>query len=382
MRHPSPMAGVRKVAFVAHSARSLLRFRGNLMREIAGRRHRVLALAPDLDNATKAKLAADDIAAEAFPLEPAGAGPFAERRTERAISEHLRAFAPHVVVASGPRTANLGATIGKAIGAGKVVVIVNGLSALGYGSVEPRGWLRESSARRQRRAALTAADLVVFHNPDDPRQLIADDIMPAGKPHIVTNGSGVDLAHFAAMPLPPLGEGLVFLKLAQLDAAHGVPTYIEAAQLVKAKAAGARFQLAGREGARTGGEPPITLLRAKDAVESVGFADDVRPLLASAHVVVHASASEGLPGALLEALATGRPVIASDVPGSRLTVDERVNGVLVPPGDAPALAAAMETFLKRPDLIPAMSRAARAKAERVFDERVVIGEMLAALDLA
>lgn len=381
MRQPSPIAGVRKVAFLAHSARSLLRFRGNLMREIARRRHRVLALVPDLDAATKATLAAHDIAAEAFPLEPPGAGPFAERRTERAIGEHVRAFAPHVLVASGPRTAVLGATIAKSAGVPRVVLLVNGLSALGYGGVETRGWLRESSARRQRRAAVAAATLVVFHNGDDPRQLIADDVMPADKPHIVTNGSGVDLSHYAATPLPSLAAGLVFLMLARLDPAQGVPTFIEAASLVKAKASGARFQIAGGDSAHVSGQSLPSLQRYKDTIESLGFATDVRPLVAAAHVVVHTSASEGLPGALLEALAMGRPVIASDVPGSRVTVDERVNGVLVSPNDATALAAAMETFLKRPDLIPAMSRAARAKAERHFDERTVIAQMLTALDL-
>ena len=72
-----------------------------------------------------------------------------------------------------------------------------------------------------------------------------------------------------------------------------------------------------------------------------------------------------------EALAAGRPVIVADIPGSRETVDERVNGCLVEPGNAGELAGAMESFLKRPDLIPAMARASRLKAERKFDVRDV-----------
>jgi glycosyltransferase involved in cell wall biosynthesis len=71
-----------------------------------------------------------------------------------------------------------------------------------------------------------------------------------------------------------------------------------------------------------------------------------------------------MPRPLLQALAAGRPILATDVAGCRETVDERVNGCLVAPRDAAALADAMESFLRRPDLIPAMARASRAKAER------------------
>jgi glycosyltransferase involved in cell wall biosynthesis len=74
---------------------------------------------------------------------------------------------------------------------------------------------------------------------------------------------------------------------------------------------------------------------------------------------------------VLEALAMGRPVITTNAPGCRDTVDERVNGCLVSPGDPAALAAAMQTFLKRPDLIPHLARASRAKAERRFDATAV-----------
>lgn len=366
---------------IAHRARSLLRFRGGLLRELAKRRHRVLALVPDLDDSARAELDAHDIAAASFPLEPPGSGPFAERRTERAIADHLRQFAPHIVVASGPRTASLGVTLGKAAGAARIVLIVNGLAALGADGSDAGGWLREANTRRRRKATIAGASVVVFHNPDDPRTLIADDLMPAGKPHIVTAGSGIDLARFAEAPLPPFGDGLAFLMLARLDPAQGVATFAEAASRVKEKAPGARFLVAGPEGSPPDGLTAASLARYKGAVEYLGDVADVRPLIAAAHVLVHPSLSEGLPGALLEGLAMGRPLIASDIPGSRTTIDERVNGVLVPAGRAEELATAIQSFLKRPDLIPAMARASRAKAERLFDERTVIAQMIEAMQL-
>jgi glycosyltransferase involved in cell wall biosynthesis len=116
-------------------------------------------------------------------------------------------------------------------------------------------------------------------------------------------------------------------------------------------------------------------------VEYLGAVDDVRPLFARTHVFVYPSPREGMPRQVLEAMAAGRPIITTNAPGCRDTVDERVNGCLAAPGDADGLTAAIESFLKRPDLIPAMSRASRLKAERRFDVREVNRTVLDALGL-
>ena len=89
-----------------------------------------------------------------------------------------------------------------------------------------------------------------------------------------------------------------------------------------------------------------------------------------------------MPRSVLEAMAAGRPIITTNGPGCRETVDERINGCLVPPSDPTALAASMETFLKRPDLIPSLARASRAKAERRFDERAVNATLMGVMGLA
>ncbi|HYD15862.1 MAG TPA: glycosyltransferase, partial [Hyphomicrobium sp.] len=78
-----------------------------------------------------------------------------------------------------------------------------------------------------------------------------------------------------------------------------------------------------------------------------------------------------MPRAVLEALATARPVITSRTPGCADTVDEKVSGCLVPSADVPALVIAMESYLNNPDQLAAGSRAARLKAERRFDVKEV-----------
>jgi glycosyltransferase involved in cell wall biosynthesis len=89
-----------------------------------------------------------------------------------------------------------------------------------------------------------------------------------------------------------------------------------------------------------------------------------------------------MPQPLLEAMAAGRPIVTTDVAGCRETVDDRVNGCFAEPREARSLTAAMESFLKRPDLIPSMARASRAKAERFCTIETVNRALLTALALA
>jgi glycosyltransferase involved in cell wall biosynthesis len=183
-------------------------------------------------------------------------------------------------------------------------------------------------------------------------------------------GGGVDLVAFKSAPLPPTDQGIRFLMLARLERHRGVLDYKAAAELLKVAWPNATFDLAGPPGSEPDAVSP-DLLPHGGAVRYFGPLDDVRPALAACHVFVYPSNWEGMPRAVLEALATGRPVITTRTPGCSLTVDETVSGCLVPPGDANALAAAMEGYLRHPDLIEFGARAARLKAERRFDAREV-----------
>jgi glycosyltransferase involved in cell wall biosynthesis len=168
--------------------------------------------------------------------------------------------------------------------------------------------------------------------------------------------------------------------IARLERSRGVIEYGLAARTLKERWPAARFLIAGQPGH---GSDAVALAElGATALEGVGALDDVRQALSSCHVFVYPSYTEGMPRSVLEALAAGRPVITTDAPGCRDTVDDKVSGCLVPAGDAGALAAAMESFLKRPGLIPAAARAARLKAERRFDVRHVNEALLEILGAA
>jgi glycosyltransferase involved in cell wall biosynthesis len=113
-------------------------------------------------------------------------------------------------------------------------------------------------------------------------------------------------------------------------------------------------------------------------IEYLGKTDDVRPALAAADCIVLPSwYREGTPRILLEAAATGRPVITTDMPGCRDAILDGQTGFLCAPKDAAALAAAMERFLALPPAErAAMGHAGRRRAEEFFGEDRVIAAYL------
>ena len=114
-------------------------------------------------------------------------------------------------------------------------------------------------------------------------------------------------------------------------------------------------------------ESEIRAAGLEPAVELMGERQDVPQLLAHADVFVLSSRSEGAPISILEAMATGLPVVASAVGGVPEIVDDGTTGVLVPPGDPAALAAAIEPLLADATLRDRLGDAGRARVRERFD---------------
>ena len=118
---------------------------------------------------------------------------------------------------------------------------------------------------------------------------------------------------------------------------------------------------------RTAVEAEIRRLGVEDRVQLAGERSDVPELLAASDVFVLSSRSEGLPVSVLEAMAAELPVVASGVGGLAELVDDGATGILVPPGDEPALAQALERMVEDSELRQRFGAAGRARAESSFD---------------
>lgn len=353
----------RRIAIVGPDAWSMVRLREGLIRSLVARRHRVLCVCPQPSTSETIEIARLGADSAAWSPRSGALDVLAHRRSIEDLVRVLTDFRPYGVLGYGPMPMLFAALAGRRVGADRVVALVTSLAGLPQQDSEI-GW----SLRWLARSALRSADAIVCHNEPDAQRLAALRLLPGTVPVHIVPGGGVDLERFAFAALPPLDDGLVFAMVSRLDRGKGVLEFCEAAKRVRAKSEQARFVLAGP--AASLGIDEVTAASG-GAVELLGEVGDVRSVLTGAHVFVMPSHVEGMPRGVMEALATGRPVITSDIPGARETVDERVNGVLVPPGNVEALVAAMESFLKRPDLIAAMARASRLKAERRFDMRPV-----------
>jgi glycosyltransferase involved in cell wall biosynthesis len=229
--------------------------------------------------------------------------------------------------------------------------------------------------------ALSGNTRVFFQNPDD-RDLFLHLGLLRDKTHsVIVNGSGVDLEHFAEAPLPP--APVTFLMVARIQYHKGVAEYIEAARILRRKYSEVRFQFLGPFDDHPSAISPTEFQRLiQDGfVDFLGGTPDVRPYLTGCHVYVLPSYREGTPLSTLEAMAVGRAVVTTDVPGCRETVVEGFNGFLVPAKNDAGLANAMQRFLDSPELIPLMGKRSRQIAEEKFDVNKVINVMMKSMDL-
>lgn len=217
---------------------------------------------------------------------------------------------------------------------------------------------------------------VVVQNPDDRDCLI--ELMHLSRSKVVTiRGSGVDLKKYAKTALP-LGVPVVVLA-ARMLVDKGVREFVQAARILKQQGLSARFCLVGMvDPGNPASLADTELIQwTKDGlVELWGYRSDMPEVLRSAYLVVLPSYREGLPKVLLEAAASGRAVVTTDVPGCRDAIDPDVTGILVPARNAVALADAMKDLILNRARCQAMGNAGRALAERAFDVRAVVASHL------
>lgn len=360
-----------RIALVAPSAEDAAVSYQDLIAWLTGHGHRVLCITPPGPGKYARTLRAIGAQHRVIETPQPTLRALADWQAIAALVGQFTDWQPNVVLATGLRTLTLATVAARRANVRRVAGLIDGLPSDGI----------ESVGRRRFAHAVRASDILVFHNHDNVRNLTALGLLPPALPTLVVPGMGIDLAAFRAEPLPALDGGMAFLMRARLERRRGVLDYKAAAQRVKQRWPNAVFRFAGPESGEPDAVSPHALTD-DGAVEYLGDLDDIRPALAACHVFVYPSYAEGMPRAVLEALASGRPVVTTRTPGCSVTVDEKVSGCLVPPADVAALARAMESYLDHPDGLAAGARAARLKAERRFDADDVNVAMVRALGLA
>jgi glycosyltransferase involved in cell wall biosynthesis len=212
----------------------------------------------------------------------------------------------------------------------------------------------------------------------DIARVLAEGGVPADRIAVVR--SGVDVDRFAPRPPDeavrsalglPKGRPLVG-NLNHYSWWKGQPLFLEAAKLALDAGADAHFLLVGKDTDGAEAREKVRSLGLEGRVTLAGFRTDMPEVISILSVCVLSSlAGEGFSGVLRECMSMGVPVAATDVGGNRELVEDGRTGLLVPPGDAPALAAAIRRLLTEKDL----ARSCAERAQKIVRENFSIARM-------
>jgi glycosyltransferase involved in cell wall biosynthesis len=296
----------------------------------------------------------------------APAGNLATIKTLRAVQ---RTVVPDVV----HRVALQPVVLGALAAVGLPAAAVNAITGLGHTFISTAfkaRAVRSAIAATLRLLINRRRNVALVQNPDDKR-LLANMGFTAERIALIP-GSGVDARLLSPMPEPdgPITVGFVGRLLDD----KGIRTLVAAMGLLRDRGRDYELLIAGTPDPANPASVTADEIAAwtrQAGILHLGHVRDIASVWARAHIAVLPSRREGLPKSLLEAAACGRPLVATDVPGCREIAVANETGLLVSPDDAPALAEAIDTLARDPDLRRRLGSTARRMVETRFSDDII-----------
>lgn len=376
-----------RLAMVVNDDFSAWHFRKGLIAAVVARGDDVTVVSPD--GPYVAKLVALGAKHVSLPV-CRFVSPLRDLRYCIALYRVFRRIQPDIVHNITVKPNTYGTIAAYLAGVPRIVMLVSGL---GYAFHEEPGLHKavvRSVVTRLYRTACHLAACVWFQNPDDLRLFVRLGLVPPEK-GVVILGSGVNISEFSPDAVSEsaihdlrkelavrVDQRIVLMMVARAAWSKGVREFVEAGEQLAARGYRTAFVLVGPLDPGSPDEVPKDYLvhKRSDSFRWMDFRNDVRELLACADIVALPSYyREGVPRTLLEAAAMAKPLVTTDNVGCREVVDHEKNGFLVPIRDSASLAAAVARLLDSSELRQAFGTASRARAEREFDERLVISRV-------
>ena len=368
-----------KVILFANTDWYLYNFRRSLALALTQRGYEVLLISPPGPYGTK--LREMGLRWEPLPMDRRSLNPLREALLLVYLWRLFRREQPSLVHGFTIKCAVYGSLAARLAG---VPARVNAVAGMGYvfTSRDLKARLLRPLVRTLLRAALGGGDArLILQNPDDVALFDEAGLVDPTRVRLI-RGSGVDCSRFLARdaavrdPTKPLRV----LLAARLLWDKGLAEFVESARQLRGEGRAIDFLLAGDPDPGNPADVPEEVVRGWDSdglLQWLGHVDDMAALFAGVDVVVLPSYREGLPKGLIEAAACALPLITTDAPGCREVVSDEVDGLIVPPRDATALARAIGRLQDDPTMAARLGVAARAKALAQFDERIVIESTIA-----
>jgi len=361
-----------KVVFIGTVASSFYGFRADLIITLLKKGHQVYAftseyVAEDLKKIEK--LGATPIT---YTLNRGGLNPLADIISTYNLSKKIKAINPDLVFSYFSKPVIFGSLAAKLAKAPRVVGMLEGL---GYTfTAQPEGLSKKTQLIKKiqvflYRIALPQLDQLIFLNPDDPKDLLEKYAINVKKIEVL-GGIGLNLKDYPYQPLSNIHLPLKFLFIGRLLKEKGIHEFVQAAKLVKKIYPDTKFTVLGAIDPHNLGalqQTELDTLISSNIIQCPGHVSNIKDWIADNHVFVLPSYREGVPRSTQEAMAIGRAIITTDVPGCRETIVDGVNGFLVPKWNPEALAEKMIYFIEHPEQIRLMGAESYKIAIKKFD---------------
>lgn len=243
----------------------------------------------------------------------------------------------------------------------------------GLGTSIQNGGLKQKVSLLLYRNTLKDAKNIFFQNESDFGFMLENKVVTKEKCEVLP-GSGVNLVQHCYEEYPKNENSVVFSTFGRIMKDKGTDELIAAARAIKQKGYNATFRIIGFFDDDFYKETVLNAV-AEGIVEYIEQQKDVHPLMKESHAIIQPSHHEGMSNVLLEAAATGRPVIASDIPGCREAFKDGVSGFGFEVENVNALVEKIVQFLELPNCEKEqMGKAGRDLMEQYFDRNIVVNK--------
>jgi glycosyltransferase involved in cell wall biosynthesis len=339
--------------------------------------HVAAALDPLRDDATEDILRSHGLPLHRLRLSRSGSHPIELCRDFFDLLRLFRRLRPDTVHLVTLKPLLLGGLAARIAGVRSTVLAVPGRGSV-FSARGPAAAVRRWVALLLYRVAYRCGSTrVIVQNAEDHSYFSSRRVFASDDIRLI-RGSGVNITQFSAQSEP---DGMpVVLFASRMLKEKGVAEFVEAASLLKKKGVRGRFVLVGEPdqgNPHSHSESELRGWAASGTVEWWGLRSDMNEVFAACHIVcLPTRYGEGVPKVLIEAAASGRPIVTTDAPGCRDIVRHGENGLLIAQRDIQALVAAIERLLADKSLRDSMGRRGRALAEAEFSLDMVVEKTL------
>lgn len=365
-----------KVLIIGTVATSFYGFRADLIRTLLKKGYQVYAFTSEYTAEDLIKIEKLGATPITYTLNRGGLNPLADILATYQLAKKIKAINPDLVFSYFSKPVIFATLAAKLANVSRIIGMLEGL---GYTFTDqPEGLSKKTQLIKKiqiflYKIALPQLDQLIFLNPDDPKDLLEQHAIQVKKVEVL-GGIGLNLKNYPYQPLNSIHFPIKFLFIGRLLKEKGIYEFVQAAKLVKKIYPDTQFTVLGAIDHHNLGalqQTELDTLISSNIIQYPGHVNNIKDWIADNHVFVLPSYREGVPRSTQEAMAIGRAVITTDVPGCRETVIDGVNGFLVPKWDPEALVEKMIYFIEHPEQIRVMGAESYKIAVEKFDAEKV-----------